>query len=58
MPLNFEDLPKIHLVLISNSHYENLDLNSIKLVDEKHKPIFLLPKNLRNWFIDENIKKE
>lgn len=40
---HLEDLPKIDIVLISHNHYDHLDLASIKLILEKHNPLFIVP---------------
>ncbi len=38
-----DDLPPIHVVIISHNHYDHLDLESLKLIDEKFHPLFLVP---------------
>lgn len=38
-----EDLPGVDLVLISHNHYDHLDLDSIKKIDQVHRPLFLVP---------------
>ena len=40
--IKFEDLPKIDLVLISHSHYDHMDLPTIKLLKNHSNPKFLL----------------
>jgi L-ascorbate metabolism protein UlaG (beta-lactamase superfamily) len=41
--LEIEELPKIDVVLISHNHYDHLDLESLKRIDRKFHPIFLVP---------------
>lgn len=48
--LRFEDLPSIHLVLISHDHFDHLDVATVKRLGEAHRPLFLVPLGLRAWF--------
>ncbi len=48
--LRFEDLPPIHLVLISHDHYDHLDLPTIRRLAVSHRPRFLVPLGLARWF--------
>jgi N-acyl-phosphatidylethanolamine-hydrolysing phospholipase D len=48
--LRFEDLPPIHLVLISHNHYDHLDVATVKRLAETHRPLFLVPLGLKAWF--------
>jgi len=47
--LRFEDLPPIHVVLISHNHYDHLDEHTIKRLGGK--PKYLIPLGLARWFM-------
>jgi L-ascorbate metabolism protein UlaG (beta-lactamase superfamily) len=48
--LRFEDLPPIHLVVISHDHYDHLDVATVRRLHAVHRPHFLVPLGLRPWF--------
>jgi N-acyl-phosphatidylethanolamine-hydrolysing phospholipase D len=48
--LAFEDLPPIHLVVISNDYYDHLDATTVKRLADTHRPLFLVPLGLKAWF--------
>lgn len=53
--LRFEDLPPIHLVLISHDHYDHLDVATVRRLAEVHHPHFLAPLGFKAWFADLGI---
>ncbi len=53
--LRFEDLPAIHVVLISHDHFDHLDEPTVKRLAEAHRPRFYVPLGLRAWFADLGI---
>ena len=55
--LQFEDLPPIHIVLISHDHYDHLDEATVKRLAQAHQPLFLVPLGLRAWFAEIGITK-
>jgi N-acyl-phosphatidylethanolamine-hydrolysing phospholipase D len=55
--LAFEDLPPIHVVLISHDHYDHLDLGTVRRLAETHDPLFVVPLGLRRWFADNGMTR-
>ena len=53
--LRFEDLPPIHVVVISHDHYDHLDRDTVKRLAEAHRPRFLVPLGLKAWFAELGI---
>src|SRR5690606_6117463 len=43
LPLDPHELPRIDVVLISHDHYDHLDKQSIRLLEEDHAPLFVVP---------------
>lgn len=41
--LDLENLPPIDLVVISHNHYDHLDIESLKIIDGKFHPLFIVP---------------
>jgi N-acyl-phosphatidylethanolamine-hydrolysing phospholipase D len=48
--LRFEDLPPIHIVLISHDHFDHLDEATVERLAAVHRPRFYVPLGLRAWF--------
>lgn len=53
--LRFEDLPPIHLVLISHDHYDHLDAPTVLRLARMHRPSFVVPIGLKAWFGERGI---
>lgn len=54
--LAFERLPKIDIVMISHNHYDHMDLDTLKRLDKKFSPKFLVPMKDGKLLKDEGIK--
>jgi L-ascorbate metabolism protein UlaG (beta-lactamase superfamily) len=53
--LAFENLPPIHVVVISHDHYDHLDVATVKRLAAEHRPKFLVPLGLKAWFANIGI---
>jgi N-acyl-phosphatidylethanolamine-hydrolysing phospholipase D len=53
--LRFEDLPAIHVVLISHDHYDHLDLQTVRQLARMHRPRFLVPLRLQQWLEERDV---
>jgi N-acyl-phosphatidylethanolamine-hydrolysing phospholipase D len=54
--LRFEDLPPIHLVLISHDHYDHLDVTTVRRLAAVHRPRFLVPLGLKAWLAELGLR--
>jgi L-ascorbate metabolism protein UlaG (beta-lactamase superfamily) len=53
--LAFDDLPPIHVVLISHDHFDHLDVATVKRLAAVHQPRFYVPLGYREWFAEAGI---
>lgn len=53
--LAFDDLPPVHVVLISHDHYDHLDVQTVRRLAVEHHPRFVVPLGLKAWFADLGI---
>lgn len=57
--LPFDTLPSVDVVIISHNHYDHLDTESLKQIDAKFHPLFLVPlgdEKLLNEIGIQNVK--
>jgi L-ascorbate metabolism protein UlaG (beta-lactamase superfamily) len=55
--LAFEELPPIHVVVISHDHYDHLDLRTVQRLAAVHDPLFVVPLGLKAWFAELGITR-
>lgn len=41
--IDFQDLPKIDVILVSHNHYDHLDLETLKAISKRDEPVILVP---------------
>jgi N-acyl-phosphatidylethanolamine-hydrolysing phospholipase D len=54
--LRFEDLPPIHVVLISHDHYDHLDVRTVQELARVHHPRFFVPLGLGPWLAGHGVR--
>jgi N-acyl-phosphatidylethanolamine-hydrolysing phospholipase D len=54
--IRFEDLPRIHAVVISHDHYDHLDAPTITRLAREHAPTFFVPLGLKPWMLDHGAR--
>jgi len=53
--IEFDDLPRIHLVLITHNHYDHLDMPTIRQIQKKYQPRFIVPLGVKAQLLREGI---
>lgn len=56
--LDFTTLPRVDLVVISHSHYDHLDVGTVKQLNRQQggAPVFFVPLGLKAWFAGQGIE--
>lgn len=52
----FDILPKIDVVIVSHNHYDHMDMDTLKKVDAKYHPLFLVPLGDEKHLLKEGIQ--
>jgi L-ascorbate metabolism protein UlaG (beta-lactamase superfamily) len=55
--LSLEQLPKIDYVLISHNHFDHLDVETLMALEQKHKPLFLVPQGDAGWLKKKGLSR-
>jgi L-ascorbate metabolism protein UlaG (beta-lactamase superfamily) len=53
--LSFEELPNIDVVAVSHNHYDHLDIDTLKALNDKFHPLFLVPLGDEKKLTENNI---
>jgi L-ascorbate metabolism protein UlaG (beta-lactamase superfamily) len=54
--VKFDDLPPINLVILSHNHYDHLDIETLKKLNELHQPRFIVPLGVDLYLSQEGIE--
>lgn len=53
--IRFEDLPRIHVVILTHNHYDHLDLQTMRTVFGSHHPRIIAPLGIKKFLEQEFI---
>lgn len=51
-----DKLPEIDVVLVSHSHYDHMDIESLKSIDAKFHPLFMVPMGNREFLVKSGLQ--
>ncbi len=55
--IRYEDLPPIHVLLISHNHYDHIDIETVKRLSRDHKPRILVPLGDGEWMRKAGVER-
>lgn len=53
--IKLEDLPRIHVVLLSHNHYDHLDIQTMRVIFGAHHPTIITPLGVKAFLDQEQI---
>lgn len=54
--VTLDKLPAIDVVVVSHNHYDHMDLDSLKALDQKFHPLFIVPLGNREFLMKEGLQ--
>ncbi len=54
--VRWQDLPPVHIVLLSHNHFDHLDLPTIRRLAADHQPEFVVPRGVGRFLETQGIK--
>jgi N-acyl-phosphatidylethanolamine-hydrolysing phospholipase D len=55
--VRFEDLPPIHVVIISHDHYDHLDAPTVERLAHTFHPTFFVPLGIGRWLRERGVRE-
>ena len=55
--LAYDELPPIHVVVVSHNHYDHLDLPTLRELDRRFRPLFVVPLGNKSLLEGEGIHR-
>lgn len=53
--ISFDKIPKVDVVVVSHNHYDHLDLDTLKALEKRDQPLFLVPMGDGAWLKAEGL---
>ncbi|MDX1960294.1 MAG: MBL fold metallo-hydrolase [Leptospiraceae bacterium] len=53
--ISIDDLPNIDIVVISHNHYDHMDIPTLKLLEKKFRPVFIVGLKNKKFLVKEGL---